>query len=281
MMTKQWLFRRRILELLQVAFTFAILGLLIFPFLWVFLTSIRPSSDIILDEFYLIPKTTTFENYSELADSDFPNYIKNSLLVSLPSTFICVMLSLLAAYSFSRRRFRFRYALLILVVFSQLFPFIILTTPVYLIFFRLNLINTQWGLIITYTAISIPFSVYMLLGYLDSVPRELDEAAIIDGANTLDIIFRVIMPIAWPGIGATAIYAFVRSWNDYIFAVTLNTNNDLRTIPVGLANFFGQYTTDWGLVMAASVLATLPTLVVFFVLQRQLVAGLAAGAVKS
>jgi multiple sugar transport system permease protein len=280
-MTRTFFSTRSLLEALQVAFTFLVLGILVFPFLWVFLNSIRPSADIISDDFYLLPKIATFENYVELADSDFPDYIKNSLLVSIPSTFLSVVISLLAAYSFSRRRFRGRYVLLILIVFSQLFPFIILTTPVYLIFFRLGLVNSHWGLIITYTAISIPFSVYMLLGYLDSVPRELDEAAIIDGSTTLGIIFRVIVPVAWPGIAATAIYSFVRSWNDYIFAVTLNTNNDLRTIPVGLANFFGQYTTDWGLVMTASVLATLPTFIIFFFLQRQLISGLAAGAVKT
>lgn len=269
------------LDGLLVAVTFALLALLVFPFVWVVLSSVRPSAEILSDTFHLLPETLTFSNYGELIDSDFPRYIANSLIVSLPATFLSVVISLLAAYSFSRRQFRLRYPLLILVVFSQLFPFIILTTPVYLIFYRLGLVNSYLGLIITYTAISIPFSVYMLLGYLNTVPRELDEAAIIDGCSPTGVIFRVILPVTWPGIAATAIYAFVRSWNDYLFAVTLNTNNDLRTIPVGLANFFGQYTTDWGLVMTASVLATLPTLVIFFFLQRQLVSGLAAGAVKS
>ena len=124
-MTRTFFSTRLLLEALQVAFTFLILGILVFPFLWVFLNSIRPSADIISDDFYLLPKTATFENYTELADSDFPNYIKNSLFVSIPSTFLSVMISLLAAYSFSRRRFRGRYMLLILIVFSQLFPFII------------------------------------------------------------------------------------------------------------------------------------------------------------
>lgn len=268
-------------ELIQVVLTFAILGILIFPFVWIIMTSIRPSAEILSDTFRFIPNTVTAQNYEELSNSDFPMYIRNSLIVSIPATALSVLVSLLAAYSFSRRNFRFRYSLLIVIVFSQLFPFIILTTPVYMIFYRLGLVNTREGLIITYTAISIPFSVYMLMGYLNSVPRELDEAAIIDGASTLGVIFRVVMPIAWPGIGATAIFSFMRSWNDYLFALTLNTDNDLRTVPVGLANFFGQYTTDWGLVMTASVLATLPTLVIFFLLQRQLVSGLAAGAVKT
>ena len=268
-------------DLIQVVLTFGFLGILVFPFVWIIMTSIRPSTEILSDTFKFIPNTITAQNYQALSHSDFPLYIRNSLTVSIPATALSVLVSLLAAYSFSRRNFRFRYTLLIVIVFSQLFPFIILTTPVYMIFYRLGLVNTREGLVITYTAISIPFSVYMLMGYLNSVPRELDEAAIIDGASTLGVIFRVVTPIAWPGIGATAIFSFMRSWNDYLFALTLNTDNNLRTVPVGLANFFGQYTTDWGLVMTASVLATLPTLVIFFLLQRQLVSGLAAGAVKS
>ena len=268
-------------EFIQVVLTFAILSILVFPFVWIIMTSIRPSSEILSDTFDFIPKTVTLQNYEDLSGSDFPMYIRNSLMISIPATVLAVLVSLLAAYSFSRRNFRFRYSLLSIIVFSQLFPYIILTTPAYMIFYRLGLVNTREGLIITYTAISIPFSVYMLMGYLNSVPRELDEAAIIDGASTLGVIFRVVTPVAWPGITATAIFSFMRSWNDYLFALTLNTDNDLRTVPVGLANFFGQYTTDWGLVMTASVFATLPTLVIFFLLQRQLVSGLAAGAVKA
>ena len=142
------------------------------------------------------------------------------------------------------------------------------------------MVNNLFGLILTYIAITIPFSIYMLLGYLDSVPRELDEAAIIDGCSTIGVMVRVVLPIAWPGVAATAIYTFVQAWNEFLFALTLITDNDLKTIPIGLANLFGQYTTQWDLVMSASVVATLPTLIIFLFLQRQLVSGLAAGAVK-
>lgn len=263
-----------------VAITLAALGVLIFPVLWVVLTSVRPTSELFSSTFQLLSSELTLENYRALLQSGFPKYIRNSLFVSLPATFLSVCVSLLAAYSFSRRNFRFRYPLLILIVFSQLFPFIILITPVYLLFYRLQLVNTYQGLIITYVAITIPFCVYMLLGYLESVPRELDEAAIIDGCSTLEVIARVVLPVAWPGVAATAIYAFVMAWNDFLFALTLMTKDTLRTVPVGLANLFGQYTTQWDLVMSASVIATLPTLVIFFVLQRQFVSGLAAGAIK-
>ena len=268
-------------DLLILLFTFSLLLLLAFPTVWVFLTSIRPESELFLDTFQLITPTVTLQNYkSLLVDTIFPTYIFNSLVVCSISTLIAVTVSMLAAYSFSRRQFRWRGVLLITVVLSQLFPYVILITPIYVIFFRLNLVNTRLGLIIAYIAITIPFSVYMLLGYLDSIPRELDEAATIDGCSTLRVIGSVILPVAWPGVVATAIYSFAQAWNEYLIALTLVTRNELKTIPVGLAGFFGEYTTRWDLVMTASVIATIPSLIIFLILQRQLVSGLAAGAVK-
>jgi multiple sugar transport system permease protein len=268
-------------DLLVVGTTFGLLLALVFPTLWVFLTSIRPEREVFSDTFRLISSTITFESYRALiATTTFATYIRNSLVVSLITTLVAVSVSMLAAYSFSRRRFRFRGILLITVVFSQLFPYVILITPIYVIFYHLKLVNTLLGLIIAYVATTVPFCVYMLLGYLDSVPRELDEAAIIDGCSTLRVIWSVVLPVAWPGVAATAIYSFAQAWNEYLIALTLVTRNELKTIPVGLASFFGEYTTRWDLVMTASVLATVPTLLIFLVLQRQLVSGLAAGAVK-
>jgi ABC-type glycerol-3-phosphate transport system permease component len=268
-------------NLLVVGITFGLLLALAFPTIWIFLTSIRPEQEVFSDTFRLISSTITFESYRTLlATTTFATYIRNSLVVSLITTLVAVSISLLAAYSFSRRRFRFRGVLLITVVFSQLFPYVILITPIYVIFYHLRLVNTSLGLIIAYVATTVPFCVYMLLGYLDSVPRELDEAAIIDGCSTLGVIWSVVLPVAWPGAAATAIYSFAQAWNEYLIALTLVTRNELKTIPVGLASFFGEYTTRWDLVMTASVLATVPTLVIFLILQRQLVSGLAAGAVK-
>ncbi len=268
-------------DLLIIVVTFSILILLAFPTVWVFLTSIRPESMLFLDSFRLIVRPVTLENYrSLLIDTTFPIYIFNSLVVCSISTVIAVTVSMLAAYSFSRREFRWRSGLLITVVLSQLFPYVILITPIYVIFFQLNLVNTRLGLVIAYIAITIPFSVYMLLGYLDTIPRELDEAATMDGCSTLRVIWSVILPVAWPGVVATAIYSFAQAWNEYLIALTLVTRNELKTIPVGLAGFFGEYTTRWDLVMTASVIATIPSLIIFLILQRQLVSGLAAGAVK-
>jgi multiple sugar transport system permease protein len=268
-------------DFLQVSATFALLLILVFPTVWIFLTSIRPESELFTSTFRLLPSRVVLDGYRALlAKTAFPTYIWNSLLVSSVATVVAVAASMLAAYAFSRRHFRGRNALLILVVFSQLFPFVILVTPVYVIFYHLKLVNSLPGLILAYVAITLPFSVYMLLGYLDSVPRDLDEAAIIDGCSTLRLIRSVILPVAWPGVAATAIYSFAQSWNEYLIALTLVTKNELKTIPVGMAGFFGEYTTRWDLVMTASVLATVPTMIIFLFLQRQLVSGLVSGAVK-
>ena len=271
---------RPIKDLVLLIVIFAVLLVFAFPFLWVIITSLRTEDTLFTTTFQLFPEVPSFASYRELLSSDFPRFILNSLIVCLPATLIAVLLALLAAYSFSRRTFTGKGGLLVVVIFSQLFPFVVLVTPLYVIFFQLGLVNTFVGLILIYVAITLPFTIYMLIGYLDSVPKALDESAIIDGCSTLGVIFRVVLPIAWPGVAATAIYAFAQAWNEYLFALAFLTDNALKTVPVGLASFFGEFSTRWDLVMTASVLATVPTLIFFLIAQRQLVAGLAAGSVK-
>lgn len=266
---------------LIVTLTLVVVLAAILPAVWLILTSLRPQSEIYTKTFTLITPHSSLKNYVELlTTTQFGVYIINSLVVCTISTATAVLLSLLAAYSFSRRQFPGRSVLLLLVVFSQLFPYVILITPIFVIFHWLGLVDTRVGLIIAYVAITIPFCTYLLLGYLDTVPKELDEAAIIDGASTMRIVFRVIFPTVWPGVAATTIYAFANTWNEYVIALTLISRDDLKTIPLGLAGFYGQYTTRWDLVMTASVFALIPTLLIFFFLQRYLVSGLVAGSVK-
>ena len=272
--------RRSAFDTAIIAASAVVLLALIFPFLWVVLTSIRPTSELFTNTFVLISRRLTLSSYAHLLHSNFVRYILNSVIVCSISTVATVLVALLAAYSFSRHRFPGKSILLGSFALTQLFPFVILVTPLYILFWHLHLVNTYLGLILTYVAITLPFCVYMLLGYFRSVPMSLDEAARIDGAGTLTVIFRVVLPVAWPGLVATAIYVFVQSWNEYLFALTFMTEDSRKTIPVGLADFFGQYTTDWGAVMSASVISTLPTLIFFAIMQKQLVSGLAAGAVK-
>lgn len=272
--------RNRFRDAAVLAATFAVLLVFVFPFLWVVVTSLRTEATLFTDTLTLFPEPPSLASYRALLDSPFPRYILNSLIVCLPATLVTVVCALLAAYAFSRRSFAGKDAIFLGVIFSQLFPFVVLVTPLYIVFFRTGLLNSYLGLILIYIAVTLPFSIYMLSGYLNSVPRALDEAAIIDGCSTLDVIFRILLPVAWPGIVATAIYVFAQAWNEYVLALAFMTDDALKTVPVGLAGFFGEFSTRWDLVMTASVIATVPTLIFFLFAQRQLVSGLAAGSVK-
>jgi ABC-type glycerol-3-phosphate transport system permease component len=268
-------------DLIVVTFGLGVLLLLAFPFIWVMLISIRPESEIFTRKFQLFT-SITFDNYAALLkNSPFPTYLWNSIVVCSISTVVAVVVSLVAAYGFSRNKtFPGRKLLLILVISTQLFPFVILITPLYAMFFQLGLVNNRLSLVLSYIAINLPFAIYMLMGYLDTIPHELDEAAKIDGASTLGIIFRIILPVAWPGVVTVAVYAFVVAWDEFLFALTLMSSEENKTVPVGLAGFFGEYTTQWNLVMTASVISTLPTLLIFMLIQRKLVSDLATGSVK-
>jgi ABC-type glycerol-3-phosphate transport system permease component len=194
----------------------------------------------------------------------------------LLSTFV----SVLAAYVFSRMRWRGKRYLFGSVLLGQCFPWIILVTPLFILFARTGLLNNHLSMIFVYTAITIPFSVYLLVGYLEGVPRELDEAAIIDGCSRFQVIWRIVFPIMLPGVVATATYAFLLCWTEYLFALAFLTRTELKTMPLGLYAFFGEDSAEWGKIMAASALTTLPTLLLFLPLQTQVAAGLAQGAVK-
>ncbi len=268
-------------DLATVVFGIGVLLVLAFPFIWVVLISFRPDREIFTRTFRLFTTLTLDNYYALLENSPFGAYLKNSITVCSISTIAAITISLIAAYGFSRNRnFKGRGLLLLLVVCTQLFPYVILITPLYSMFLKLGLIDNPITLVMSYTAMNLPFAIYLLLGYLDTIPQDLDEAAKLDGASTIQIIFKVILPIAWPGVVTVAVNAFVSAWDEFLFALTLMTSDEKKTVPVGLAGFFGEYTTQWNLVMTASVISTLPTLILFMFLQRKLVSDLAAGAVK-
>ncbi|MFQ5834413.1 MAG: carbohydrate ABC transporter permease [bacterium] len=271
----------RIRDLPVVVVTFAIIGMILFPFFWMIISSLKPSTELLTRELQLIGRQLTLENYQGILEAGFFRFVLNSVFVCTIATIICVcFISSPAAYAISRYHFPGRSSILAMVGFTQMFPWVILVTPVFMIFWALRLVNSYVGLIIVYIAITVPFSIYMLLGYFETIPKVLDEAAVVDGCSVLGVIFRVILPISLPGLVATSAYTFAVTWNEFVFALTLMTQTEKKTVPVGVANFLGQYTTDWGVVMAASVVATVPTVIFFLLLQRHLVEGLAAGAVK-
>jgi len=249
---------------------------MVYPTLWVFIASFKTQETLFSGEF----AEYTFDNYIELMEAGFGVFIFNSLFICLIAVLISTFVSVIAAYVFSRKRFRGKRIVFGSVMLGQTFPWIILVTPMFILFAQLGLLNTYGGMIFCYVAVTIPFSVYLLTGYLESVPRELDEAAIIDGCPQFQVIWRIIFPIILPGIVATATYSFLLMWSEYLFALAFLTKTPMKTMPLELYAFFGEHTTQWGQVMAASALTTLPTLLLFLPLQTRLASGLAAGSVK-
>jgi ABC-type glycerol-3-phosphate transport system permease component len=266
--------RRTFEPLLILAALLAILFGLVYPTVYILVGSFNPQGGL------LGAGGFTLENYARLFAGDFEHFLVNSVLICVAATALSTFVSVNAAYVFSRFRFRGKALLFGSILFGQIFPWIVLVNPLFILLTRLGMANSYAGMIFCYTAISIPFSVYMLTGYLATVPRELDEAALIDGASRYQVVWRIVFPILMPGIVSTATYAFMLGWTEYLFALALLTKPAAQTLPIGLYQLFGDDRADWGAVMAASVVATIPTLLLFLPLQSRLSAGLTAGVGK-
>jgi ABC-type glycerol-3-phosphate transport system permease component len=264
------------MELALVGLTLVVLFVLVYPTAWIIIASFKSPAAIFSGEL----GDFSLQNYVTLLETGFARNIFNSLYLCIGAVLISTFVSVLAAYAFSRMRFRAKRYIFGSVLLGQCFPWIILVTPLFILFAQLGLLNSHLSMLFVYTAISIPFSIYLLVGYLESVPRELDEAAIIDGCSRFGVIWRIVFPIMLPGVVATATYAFMLCWTEYLFALAFLTKMPLKTMPLGLYAFFGEDTAEWGNIMAASALTTLPTLLLFLPLQTRLASGLAAGSVK-
>jgi ABC-type glycerol-3-phosphate transport system permease component len=241
----------------------------VFPFLWMLISSIKP-----LRELYTVPPTW-IPDAPTLA-----NYFLNSIIISFGATALALILAIFASYGFARFEFRGKKLYQGFILVGQLLPTAAIIVPLYIVLNWLNLINTYLGLILVYLILTLPLSVWMLIGYFKSIPVELEEAAIIDGASRLGVLFRITVPLSLPGIVAVVVYAFVTTWNEFIFALCFATDSTVKTLPIGLSEFSTEFNTDWGAVMAASVLMTLPIALVFLGMQRLFVGGLTSGATK-
>jgi ABC-type glycerol-3-phosphate transport system permease component len=263
-------------EVALVGIALITLFVLVYPTAWVIVASFKTPATM----FAASRWEFTFDNYISVMEAGFGRNILNSLVLCIGSVLISTVIAANAAYAFSRGRFRYRRMLFGSVLFGQTFPWIVLVTPVFILFARMGLLNNWLSMMFIYIAVSLPFSIYLLVGYLRAVPKSLDEAALLDGASQFQIVWKIIFPIMLPGIVATATYAFLLSWSEYLFAVTLLTQDEMKTMPLALYLYFGENVTEWGNVMAASALTTIPTLLLFLPLQTQMVSGLSAGAVK-
>jgi ABC-type glycerol-3-phosphate transport system permease component len=254
--------------------TLLVLFVLVYPMVYICVGSFQPGGGL------FGATTFTWDNYIKLFQTGFARLLINSAVICIIATAIATAASISAAYVFSRFRFRGKNLVFGSILFGQMFPWIVLVNPLFIILTRASLTNTYAGIIFCYTAISIPFSVYMLTGYLATVPKELDEAALIDGASRFQIVWKIIVPVMMPGIVSTMTYAFMLCWTEYLFALALLTKPAVQTLPIGLYQLFGDDRADWGAVMAAAVVTTIPTLLLFLPLQAKLSSGLTAGAVK-
>lgn len=257
-----------------------LLVFLIFPFYWTLVTSLKPDQELYGSIVTYWPRNVTFLSYENLfTQFQFLKPMSNSFLVAIITTLLSLTVSVLAAYAFSRYRFKGRKVFMMLFLTNNMFPTVLLLIPLYSIMRNLGVLYTPMSLVLSYTTFTIPFSVWLLNGYLDDIPRSLEEAAEVDGANKAQAFLRIILPVLVPCIVATGVYIFMTSWNEYTFAVMF-TNEANRTIPVALKNLIGELGVQWGLLTAGGVITIIPVCIMFFFAQKRLVEGLTAGAVK-
>jgi multiple sugar transport system permease protein len=270
-----------------LAMPFIILGALLlvlvclFPFAWMGLSSIKTLSELYTVPPHWWPDAPTLGNYAKvLFESNIPRYFINSMVISLGATGLALILAIFASYGFARFEFRGKAFWQAFVLIGQLLPTAAIIVPLFITLRVLGLVNTYWGLILVYMIITLPLSVWMLTSYFKAIPVELEEAAIIDGASRLGVLFRITLPLSIPGIVAVLVYAFVTTWNEFIFALCFATDSSVKTLPIGLAEFSTEFNTDWGAVMAASMVMTLPIALLFLTMQKLFIGGLTAGATK-
>ncbi|MDE2515287.1 MAG: carbohydrate ABC transporter permease [Rhodospirillales bacterium] len=252
----------------------------LFPFLWMVLSSLRPNAEMDSAPIALLPNVLTLAHYIELLRrTSFLQNLRDSLIVATGAVTLGLLLALPAAYAFSRFRFRGRQALRIQFLVINMFPVVMLILPLFVLFRQLHLLDTYFALIAGHATFTLPFAVWLLTSYVDGIPPDLDQAAMIDGATRLQILRLIILPLAMPGVIAVAIYLFIASWNEYLFALMLAGRN-VRTVTVALQMFIGENQIQWGLLMAGGTLVALPAVILFLFAQRRLVGGLTGGAVK-
>lgn len=259
-------------------FFVALVGL---PFWWVVSGSFKIPQEIIARIPTMFPQSFTLEHYQKLlSSSDYGTYLVNSLVVSSVSAFITLLLAIPAGYAFFRLKFKGRETYYRIILLAYAFPSIVVLIPLFGMFAKAGLVDTRTALVIVNVAFALPFAIWMLRSFFASIPKEIEEAARLDGGPPLTVLWRIMIPLTAPGIAAVAIFAFVTSWTEYVFASVMILSDARRTIPVGFSGIIGQYQVDWGLLLAGASLAILPVVIVFAFIGRWFVTGLTEGAVK-
>ena len=269
--------RRYVLPLVGLAVALAFLG----PYIVMVLNSLRPSSDVVQTPPTFLPRTWQWSTFGDvLGDQRFLSWLKTSLLVATSSTVIVVLVAVPAAYFTARFRFPGRTAFLFLVLITQMFSPTSLVVGLYRQFFELNMINTYGALILTNAAFNLAFAIWILHGFFSSIPLEVEEAAALDGASRWQILRRVMLPLTLPGLVTATIFTFIAAWNEYVVALTLMIDDDKKPLTVGMRAYITGYEQHWDQLFAASVIAVVPVVILFAIIEKHLVGGLTAGSVK-
>lgn len=259
----------------------AYIAFALFPLYWLVKVSVTPNDLLYSEGIRLWPSRMTFEHFAfVLTHSDFPLFFRNSLIVSTLTAVISTALAALAGYALSRFAFRGKLAVSGLLLVTQMFPLVMLVAPIFKLLSPLGLTNSLTGLVIVYVAFNVPFACFLMQSFFDGIPRDLEEAAMIDGASRFTAFRQIILPLTLPGVAATVGFVFTAAWSEMIFALMLISSNEKATFPVGLLSFVSKFSVDFGQMMAAGVLALIPACLFFLLIQRYLVQGLTAGAVK-
>jgi len=258
------------------------LAFVIFPIYWMIITSFKYNTEIInAQKLTYFPEQVTLENYGQLfAMYDYGNMLKNSLIISFSSGFCVTMLSIFGGYGLARYKFKTKTLLLLFFLVTQMIPGILVIIPLYIIFSKMNIVNTRLSLFIFYLISNLPFCVITMRSFFERIPYTLEEAATVDGCTKLQTLRKIVLPVMFPGIVAAFVFAFIGAWNELIAGTIFINTPNFWTIPIGLKSLIGKYDVKWGVLTAGGVLALLPTAIMFAVMQRFVVEGLTAGAVK-
>jgi multiple sugar transport system permease protein len=267
--------------ILPYAILFMIFFFNLSPFGWMVTTSFKTEQEAYRIPPTLLPQQPTTESYEKIIVwLNFPRYFLNSTVISLGAALFSTFVGALAGYGFSRFSFRGRTFLVGAILASQMLPGVLLVGPYFKVLTKVGLYNTYPGLILAFTTITLPFSTWMMKGFVDTVPREMDEAGLVDGCNTFEVFFRIVLPVITPGMVATMIFAFILAWGDLLWVLVLTSGENMTTVTLGLTRLVTQFRVIWPQLMAGSVIGALPPVVLYLILQKNLVRGLTAGAVK-
>jgi multiple sugar transport system permease protein len=253
----------------------------LFPLYWLVKVSVTPNDLLYSEGVRMWPSRATLDHFTfVLEHSDFPLFFRNSMIVSVSTAFIVTILSSIGGYALSRFNFRGKFWIVGLMLLTQMFPLVMLIAPIFKMLSPLGLTNSLSGLVLVYVAFNVPFATFLMQSFFDGIPKDLEEAAMIDGATRFMAFRQIILPLTLPGMAATLGFVFTAAWSELLFALMLISGVDASTFPVGLLSFVSKFSVDFGQMMAAGVLALIPACIFFLLIQRYLVQGLTAGAVK-